>query len=74
MEVHISKREKIACKIMSHLQFEKNKPAEESEFYDNRFNRALLWIVLRFLQVNPVDIVKKVDTCINHPETVVIYD
>ena len=74
MEIHFSRREGIACTILSHLQYEKDKPAEEAEFLQNRFNNTLIWICTKILKVNVIELFKKVSDKINNPNAKIVYD
>ena len=74
MEIHFNRREGIACLILSHLQYEKDKPAEEAKFLQNRHNDMLIWVCRKILRVNVVELIKKVTTRIDNPDAKVIYD
>ena len=57
MEVTITRREALACKILSHMQYDK--PGPEGKFYDNFFNRTLWWICKKILKVDVLDLIEK---------------
>lgn len=54
-----STKERLACKILSNLQWDKSIP-NNNEFYDNFFNNSLIWFCQKILKVDVVNLINRV--------------
>lgn len=54
--LRFSYRERLACKVLSHLQYDK----KTDLFLDNWFNHALWWECERILKVDVFDLLRRV--------------
>lgn len=74
MVIHISKRERYACKVLKHFHYDKPDDIFSEElFADCAFNKALVWICVRILKVNVIELIKKVQFYADNPSTEIIY-